>query len=254
MMQMQMQHQQLQRARSASSLTPSHVHAPSPVLSRASASSSSSASYSSSSTHNDQASEAVRARFRFRLLDSHDEAERVALGHLVSVLQKVPASRVFACFDIDDTLFRYLHPDDPESFDIQALEPARTVYHACVRHGVRIILVTARTHTPVVVDSTRAQLAELGYSRYEALALRPASVRTTANEIASFKETARRRLVPEACVLAINFGDHYTDLLGDVSDEDYTRLYASRPADAMYDITDAQAPMLLHVKLPHSER
>jgi hypothetical protein len=211
-----------------------HLHAPAPVLPTARAAV-------------EKAARELSARF-LRLQDS-DDAAAAALDHLQAHAASARTGRaVYAVFDIDDTLFRYTDPNDDYCEDTVCVASARAMYDACIKLGVRVVLVTARANTPTIATTTRAQLAERGYRGYDALALRPPSVSTSARDVATFKATARARFAP---ALVLNVGDQFTDLLGGLSDDEYARVYDERDPRAHYAITLERAPSTLHIKLPH---
>jgi len=222
-----------------------HLLAPTPVLPTAAASTTSTTTNNADAIAASSASTSS-AVARFLLLQDGHDAVAAAVDHLQAAA--AARDRVYAVFDIDDTLFRYTDPFDDYCQDTVCVASARAMYDACLKLGVRIVLITARANTPSIASSTRAQLAERGYRGYDALALRPASVPTGARDVATFKATARARLAPN---LVLNVGDQFTDLLGALSDDEYARVYAARDPRAHFAITQERAPATLHIKLPH---
>lgn len=220
-----------------------HYHAPVPVF--VSRGETSAATTATTTTTQD---------VRFLLLQDAHEAVLIANEHLSAVCSKVGPRNVVVCFDIDDTLLRYVDPNDDYGEETECVPSARAMYDFARNLGSNIVFVTARANTPAIAETTRAQLKERGYNSYTALVLRPVTVTPSAHDVGAFKANARAKYLNGRNILGLNVGDQFTDLLGDWSDDAYSRVYSARDGRSHFALTTHGAPDTLHIKLPHVRR
>lgn len=198
--------------------------------------------------------ESPSSEFRFLLLQDATEAVLVAKEHLTALCHRVGPQNVIVCFDIDDTLLRYTDPNDDYCEDTECVPSGRAMYDIASKLGVNIVLVTARANTREIADTTRAQLRSRGYNNYTTLVMRPVTVTPSAHDVGAFKAGARAKMLTGKHVLGLNVGDQFTDLMGGMSDDAYSRVYSARDGNAHFVLTMQSAPDTLHVKLPHARR
>jgi hypothetical protein len=94
-----------------------------------------------------------------------------------------------------------------------AINQTLATYQMLLNRGFRIVFLTGRSH--VVTDITATNLKRAGYSHYSALITRSdAELNLTA---AVFKTNRRAQLSLEGYNIVANFGDQWSDVVGDCS-------------------------------------
>ena len=94
-----------------------------------------------------------------------------------------------------------------------AINQTLATYKMLLQRGFRIVFLTGRSH--LVADITATNLKRVGYLQYSALITRSDSeLNLTA---AVFKTNRRAQLAQQGFNIVANFGDQWSDVVGDCS-------------------------------------
>lgn len=123
-----------------------------------------------------------------------------------------------AIFDIDDTIIKSPPEDKDPGFVVNPKLVDSTVskmYGYLCGIGWKIFFITARTEHPKIRKWTEDQLDFLGFDKRDGLFLMPENTNlgTDNSNFSYYKYLTRRRLKAAGCVIGINIGDSFNDLL-----------------------------------------